>query len=320
MSERLTLEELEELRHCEPRRAAELALEAAAGADDEERLALLGIYGSCQRKLAKLDEAHNVLSHGLRIALRRGDRSACGDFRQRLGYVFADRGELRLALKAADRAIIDHTLARDSVGRAKALVDRGFWLYHLDRIDEAIECQKAALIDLPDSVPRSKYSALVALGHYYRKLGDLDEADRYAALAVEPAEELGLAPRGHLIWLRAEIAEGRGKLAPAQSLYAETVRIYRSLETPLDAGLAAVQLVRLLYRQRRFDEAVTTATSIAWLLEPLKRNRVASATIVDLIVKSDAGKLTLGLIDSAIQEIKRARTHHKRRVCSKFKS
>ncbi len=320
MAERLTPAELEELRHSEPRRAAELALEAAAGADDQERLALLGIYGSCQRKLAKLDEAHNVLSHGLRIALRRGDRSACGDFRQRLGYVFGDRGEIRLALKAAEKAIIDHTLAGDPVGRAKALVDRGFWLYHLDRIDEAIECAEAALTDLPDTQPRNRYSALVALGLYHRKLGDLREADRYATQAVKPAKELGLAPQAHLIWLRAEIAESRGKLAQAQNLFAETVKIYRSLEAPLDAGLAGVKLVRLLYRQRRFDEAVRTATGMAWVLEPLKRNRVASAAIIDLIVKSDAGKLSLRLIDSAIREIKKVRARRKRHARSMFTS
>ncbi len=314
MSERLTLEELEELRHCEPRRAAALALEAAAGADDKERLALLGIYGSCQRKLGKLDEAHNILSHGLQIALRRGDRSACGDFRQRLGYVFGDRGDLRLALKAADKAIIDHTLAGDPVGRAKALVDRGAWLYYLDRIDEAVECQTSALLDLPDTLPRYKYSALVALGLYYRKLDDLDEADRYATLAVERAEELGLAPQSHLVFLRAEISESRGKIAQAQGLYAESVKIYRAGEAPLDAGLAAVQLVRLLYRQRRFGEAARIATGIAWLLEPLKRNRVASAAIVDLIFQSSAGKLNLRLIDTAIREIKRARARHEGRA------
>ena len=316
MAERLTLEELEELRHREPRRAAELAIEAAAGASETDRLALLGIYGSCRRKLAELDEAHNALSWGLRVALSRGDRSLCGDFRQRLGYVYADRGDLHLALKSADRAIIDHTLAGNTVGVAKALVGRAGWLYHLDRIEEAIECQRTALIDLPERLPRYTYSALVALGLYYRKLGELDQAERYATLAVAPAGDLGLAPQGHLVWLRAEIAEGRGKLGQAEQLYTETVEIHRSLEASLDAGLAAVQLVRLLYRQRRFDAAVGVATGMAWILESLKRNRLASAAIVELIVKSDAGKLSLGLIDCAIREIKEARARHKRRARS----
>ncbi len=317
MSERLTLEELKELRHSDPRRAAGLALEAATGADDEERLALLSIYGSCQRKLGEIDEAHHVLSHGLRIALRLGDRSACGVFRQRLSCVFGNRGALRLALKATDRAIIDHILAGDAVGRAKALVDRGGWLFHLESLEEAIECQKAALIDLPDTLPRYKYSALVALGLYYRKLGDLKKADRYATLAVEPAQELGLAPQAHLVWLRAEIAEGRGNLDQAQCLFAETVKIYRSLEVPLDAGLAATQLVRMLFRQRRFDEAMRTATGMAWLLEPLKRNRVASAAIVEIIFQSSAGKLKLRLSDSAIREIKKARGRDRGRARSR---
>ncbi len=214
-------------------------------------------------------------------------------------------------MKSTDKAIIDHTLGGNPVGRAKALVDRGAWLYYLDRLEEASECQKAALEDLPDSLPRIRYSALVGLGLHYRKLGDLDEADRYAVLAVTPAKKLGLGPQGHLVWVRAEIAEARGKPLQAKRLYAEAVKIYRPLEAPLDAGVATIQLVRLLYRQRRFDKAVRTATSIAWLLEPLKRNRVASAAIVELIVKSGAGKLNLQLIDSAFREIKKARARHK---------
>ncbi len=288
------LDTLDQQRYQEPGEVVRLTRWAVDHVELELLPRLLGVAGSAWRLLILLDEAECAIHTGIEIAQQRDDRAAVGNLLQRLSYVVADRGDHAEALRMSEQAAVIFLRCGDRLALGKSLVDQGIWLYYLDRPQEAIEAQKAALDQLPAGPSRNRCTALQCMGFAHQRLGDLDAALENVIAAQEAALGIEEWAKGKLMWLRARIHADLGQLDQAACHFREVVDVFHTLHYG-ETALATCELVRIQLLQERPTDAYLTATSMRALLEPLRHNRIISAAIGDLLRCGRAG-LTLALV------------------------
>jgi len=301
------LEKLDRLRYEDPRRAVELAELAVTLVEAELLPGLLGVAASAYRIRVELDLAEHAILAGLEIARARGDRLAEGDLLQRLAYIVGDRGDHAGALEIAERATGIYLAAGDPAGVGRTLFTQGMMLQYLDRIQSAIDAQKAALQHLPESEQRHRFSALQNLGFGYLALGDLERAGRYAQKAREISGGVGPWLRGKLIWLQASICVELEQLEQAEEYLREVLATFRPISL-LDTLLATTDLVRVQLLQGDVADAHEIAKTTLEFLTPLGKNRLATAAIADLL-RSGCSGLTIALVEEVRSKIEKAREH-----------
>ncbi len=301
------LDALEALRHDDPARTLREARSLIPVVPDVQVPRLLGIYASACRSLGRADEAILVLTRALDLAAERDYQASLGDLLLRAGYICSERGQTEMACALAERATLVFARIGDLVGIGRSLLDQGMCFFHLNRPRDAAELMIVALGYLeqdrgasPTMVQMSRWSCLVNLCLIHRSLDELSVAESYARQAREPAGILGQERLlGRVIVLEAAIARDAGRSEEAELLYREAFEIFRSIE-PLDSALCGIELVRVQLRMKRNTEAYQTAKAMMPLLEPLEKNRVASAALAELLRSALAGQ---GLSEALLHSV-----------------
>ncbi len=316
------IQKLDDHRFHDPRQTLELVADAlnfveAGVAPPWTAVLLLAVWGSARRMVFDrpntLDEAQQALIAAYEIAESWGAGAILGDLSQRLGYIVADRGDRQRALILTDLAIVQHATGGHRRGIARALVDRGVWLYYLGQPRQAIEAQKAALEQLPEDEQRNRFSAFQNLGLCYQELGEPERAKRYAKLAEEISGGLGDFLRGKLLWLQAGINIDCAELGKAEHYLEDVIAVFYSIH-PIESAVATTDLVRLQLRDGRPADAHETARSAVHLAGALKKNRIAAAAIEELTCCGFAGRdLTIASVDDLARRIQKGWERQRRR-------
>ena len=297
------LETLDELRYQDPEHVVATAEWHLDHVELELLPQFLGVTGSAWRLMLCLDEAEHAIQAGIKIAKDRQEHAVLGNLLQRLSYVAADQGDREEALRLAEKAALIFLRIGRWEDVAKATVEQGIWLFYLDRFSESFEAHSAALKQLPKECPMYRSAAFQYLGLNSRSLGWHKEAIRYLNQAESEAEHGGICDwsKNKLNWLRAQILVDLGELDVAIELLSAIVEAFRNSHLG-DAVLATCDLVRahLLHNQPEF--AYLTATSMKTLVEPLRRHKVISAAIADLLRSGQMG-LTLALVETVTSRI-----------------
>lgn len=212
-----TLDEAREalrLAEAAPLEAAALAEQAAGRARDQADLAAGAVaqraWGLALRHRGDLDTAIAHLQEAVRLGLRSGTVVLAGEARITLAFALFERGRTRQALTQIDTAVRE----LDGAERARALAQRGTILAELGRLDEALDCYRAALPVLREAGNRLGVYRVVwnrGLAHTYRQEfaaaeTDLREAERLA-IELDLTLSVGFAQANlaHVIGLRGDI-------------------------------------------------------------------------------------------------------------------
>ncbi len=278
------LETLDCLRYIDARAARAQALTAVGLVQIELLPRLLGVYGSTLRSLNRLRGAEKAISYGLQLAREAGDIEAVAELWQRLAHVPAHRSEYRFALTLSHRAMRIYARNGDFPSMAKALVDQGIWLFYQGEHRESIQLAKTALQHLPsfEAFRRSHVTGHQLLGLNYLELAAFDRAKSAARKAREAAEGAEPWVVSGVLWLEAKVALAEEDYSTAEAALRQAVDVFLPV-SPLDAGLASVELLRALLLQGRAADAHAEAKAMARLVEPLGDNPVAEAALVELV-------------------------------------
>ncbi len=275
------LERLERLRQEDPAEGLMAAKEAVQSASAEELPYVFAEWASCLRRLGELEGAISALATAK--SLRKDDPMLRGELLQRMSFVYCDRGEYELALKFARDAAHFHLIAGNLKGIGRALVDQGGFLFHLERFRESARESEAALRYLPEEQESHRYSALINAAHVYQLLGETQRARRRSKQAAKILN-IPTGLRVSAAWLAAEAALALGEASAAIGGFEAAVDYYLEKGELLNVALASAQLTQALYLAGRKNQAHLVAKGMTRLVEPLRKNPVASAAIVELII------------------------------------
>lgn len=319
------LEALDGLRHDDPARVIREARALIGTVPDVQVPQLLGIYASACRAQGRSDEAIILLTRALDCAAEQGNQAALGDLLLRAGYIFAERGQCEMACALAERAALIFARSGDLVGIGRSMLDQGMCFFHMNRPREAAQTMSIALEYLEETggstsetlLQMSRWSCMMNLCIIYRSLDELDLAESYARQAREPSRGLGQKRLlGRVVALEAAIARDAGRGEQAEALYREAFETFRSVDA-LDTALCGIELVRIQLRLNHTSDAYQTAKAMMPLLEPLEKNRVASAALTELLRSALTGR---GLSEALLRSVatglqkgqKKSGRHHRR--------
>jgi len=96
-----------------------------------------------------------------------------------------------------------------------------------------------------------------------------------------------------------------GELGRAEEHLREVVEIFRKIHV-IERAVATTELVRVQLLQGHHDRAYGTAQTMLRLLGPLRKNRLASAAIADLL-RSGAAGLNLVLVERVRAKMEKAK-------------
>ena len=196
---------------------------------------------------------------------------------QRTASVVGDDGKYGMAFAISREATDRHLIAGDLVAVARTFVDRGMWLYYLERYREAIVMQERALSQLPASEQRHRFTALQGLGLYYQALGNFDRAQHYAQQAQASVVGLGSVIEAKQRWLYASIYFDQGAFDEAETLLQNVVTVFAEIHAG-DAALASIDLAEVQLKAGRPADAYSSAQAILPLITPLgAQNRIVRA-------------------------------------------
>ncbi|MCP3961605.1 MAG: hypothetical protein GY719_27510 [bacterium] len=268
---------------------------------------LLAAYGSARRAQARLDQALEALHYALLLAEGHDGRAVCADLLQRLGVAYGYTGDHTLGLLFAKEAAYEHRMAGDLRGEGRSWVDQGSRYASLDRFDDAVAANQAALRCLPEDEVRHRFSAYHCLASIHLRQGRLRQAAACLGRAEELAPRIGEDLVGGLQTVKATLAAVAGDHARAERAFAAATEVFRKV-SPLDAALASVDLARSQVLCGRMDRALGTVKGMAAFLEPLKKNALASEAILQLVRVALAGQgLTLRLLNRARRALEKGR-------------
>lgn len=277
---------------------------------DRDLPRLLGIYGSACRALGQLDEAQVVLAKALGMVHRDLRPALAGELLLRCASLAADRTQYDEAVPLTEQALVCYAKADDPVGIGKSLLNQGMAHGCMERSDEELRAFHAALGFLPtDSeqldVVRSLFSCRMNLAVAYRKRGELETAQQFAAAAEELGRHVGPALFGKLVWLRGTMARQQEHYAEAEDHLQRALEIHRDV-APVVTALLAVEVVQVQMLQGHTRRAHETARMMASLLRPLEGHPLGSAAITELVRCALSGRgLSLAFLEKLAQGIER---------------
>lgn len=310
--QRSHLAALDSLRFRDPLKAAEGVERVIEFIDADDLPFALGIWASSQRRVFEFDQAIHALSEGLQIAEQRKSQAALGDLLLRRGCVAADHGDYYAALEMARDATDRYARACDWVSVGRTFVDRGAWLYYLERYNDAIAMQEQALSLLTPDQHRNRFAALQGLALYYQALEDFDAAEKFSADAMMESEFLAPIFIAQNTWFRGVLASKKGSLEESELLLQSVVGILKTIHLG-DAALATIDLAEVQLDAEKPQAAYESVNGILPLLAPLGGNnrivRSAETVLRDLMQRGKYG-MRMAIVDelrSLVSSLKRER-------------
>ncbi len=270
-------------------------LQAVAFEVPEEHAALYcAVVGSTYRMLDQLEHARDSLRLGLKLADELRDPRARANLLQRWGYVELHMLRHDRAVAFAEQAFAAYHFLGDDEGKGQTLVDRGGFLVHLNRTDDAIASYAEALDLLDKDSHLNRFSALHALAwlHGVRKR-EIDQARTYIERAHKHLPELKTQKqsRAKLIWLDASLDRLERRPEAASGKLMQVVALLTDTK-PIDAVLAGLELAEVHFVLGGPQLAHSTVGDLLRFVQDLEETPAAKAAVEGLL---QAGKRTLTL-------------------------
>lgn len=274
---------------------------------------LLGIAASAYRRLGHLDTAQVVLARALEMTEARPDVAVRADLLRRASRLALAQESCERALGLSELATLDYVRSGDLARVGGTMVDQGGLWMGLGRWQRALRCFASALnyltaeSECPD-VRDQRFVCLMNTGKCQQQLGHLDGARHSVGLAAEGSAGVSPRLRGELAWLRSSLALKNGDWREAESCLLELLELDPPI-APLDRARASVELIRAQLFAARTLEAYETAKTLTLLVQPLERNRAASAALMELLRIALAGR---GMTPDLVERV--ARSLHEKRA------
>ncbi|MCP3960514.1 MAG: tetratricopeptide repeat protein [bacterium] len=313
------LERLDSLRYSRAKNVVKLAQTVAVDllpktpGSKEEILELMcktvGIFGSANRQILQLEVAAEAIGFGLRLAGRQGLELARADLLQRGAYVLRDNGEFNRALLLLGEAQIIYSDHEHEVGVAKTLVDRATMLGYKEDHPRALRLFMDALDRLPSEdggLQRWRLAALDGITISYRKLGNLQAAEKWLKRALSLMNETEGSIYAKLLWEVGAMAHEKGEFLKAEGLFGKAREILAVTENPIPCASITIDLMATLLEQGKVTEICQVAAEMTALLTPFRYNKIAAAAITQVIRTGMSGKVTRRLLKEARDEISKA--------------
>jgi tetratricopeptide (TPR) repeat protein len=291
---------LDTMRYEAPQRVVEMGLEMVAWTPREKLPHLLGVVGSAWRLMCELEIAAHAIYAAIQMARQLGDHQEYGQLLQRLAYVYAEKPELESALLLAEQATLVHLRAGNKGGAAKTLVDQGIWLHYLGRWNESNATEIAALEWLPENERHNRAAAYLILALNQLKHGRPDDAHAYVDRAEKESIGVSVIERSRATWIRGLIFEAQGDFERAVEKLKAVLELWSSVYLG-NMALIACDLARVYLRMGHAGAAYQTALCLRQLLDPLRKNRIASSAVAALL--RDGESITLALVQEVQSKI-----------------
>jgi tetratricopeptide (TPR) repeat protein len=293
--------ELDHQRYTDPEAALRRVREALEDCPELAGARLLGVAGSCQRLLLRLDEAKGDLYAGLETAEKLGAVTVQAELYQRSSYVASDLKRPELALQIISEAHFLYETAGDRAGVGRTLVDRGRVLFYLERDEAAVAAQERALELLPESDTRNRFAALNGLGIYSLNLGDLPRSKGFSrrSQALQPALPLYFSAPG--FWLDGRQLMAAGRPGAAAASYSKALDYYLP-SYPGQAAIVGVELVTAQFYAGQVGEAVATAHRLLYVAAELHRNPIVCRALQNLF---GCRQLSRAVVEASLEKVLR---------------
>ena len=198
-----------------------------------------------------------------------------------VGSLRRDQRRLPEAAKLQRRAATLFSLRKQWNDAARALINLGAVCHHQDEGEQAIEATRAALGLLgPDAEPRLHLCANYNLAYYLTIAGRYDEAEDLLEAGAplyrecaEPWTDL------RVLWLRGDIALGRGDTAAAEQAYRETRDGFIAQHQSYDAALVSLDLAALYLQEGRTSDVRRLAEEMLSIFHSENIHREALAAL-----------------------------------------
>lgn len=197
-----------------------------------------------------------------------------------VGSLRRDQRRLPEAAKLQRRAATLFSLRKQWNDAARALIKLGAVCHHQDQGEQAIEATRTALELLsPDAEPRLHLCAHYNLAYFLTYAGRYDEAEDLLEAGAslyrrfnEPWTDL------RVLWLRGDIAAGRGDTAAAEEAYRQTRDGFIAEHQGYDAALVSLDLAELYLKAGRTADVRRLAEEMVAIFqsEDLHRESLAA--------------------------------------------
>ncbi len=299
----------------EPKRAVRRAHYLLRRLPEFEVPRLLGIAASAYSRLGELNVAHLLLARAFELTEERFDPSLRADLLRRTSKLAMRQNGGERALALSEMAALEYARSGNLVSLGAVMTDQGGFQFKLGRHRKALRSFSSALAYLSadsdcSQVLDRRFVALLNSGKCHQRLGELDKARRCAGEAGEIADRVTPSFRAELAWLRSSIALQCSDWPEAENSLLELLELDPPI-TPLDRARASVELVRAQLFAARNLEAYETAKQLTLLVQPLKRNRAASAALMELLRIALAGR---GMTPDIVEGVARALNEVRRRA------
>jgi tetratricopeptide (TPR) repeat protein len=184
------------------------------------------------------------------------------------------------------------------VGVANTLVDQGNYLHYLGRWAESNALQSLALDGLPADEQHNRTAALVYLALNHLELGNPLEALRFIEKAELEGAGLIRAEFSRVKWVRGLVHEALQEFDQAIACLQEVLQEWSTVHLG-NMALVACDLARVYIRRKDAAEAYRAILCLRQLIEPLRKNKIASAAIA-LFLRESEQRMTVALV----QEVK----------------
>jgi tetratricopeptide (TPR) repeat protein len=227
--------------------------------DPDEIPFAAGVLGSALRLDFYFDAAEASIRRGLKYADEIMDASEAGRLHQRLSMVFSDRGNFAGALTQNCIAIARYVDGGNSVGIARAQVDRGIFTSHMGYFERSNRAFFQALESLPASEKKNRATSLNGLAHNHAEQGAAERATHFARkcakISVDPLNSAKLE------WSRGAICAKLKNYGEARS-HLETALATLQAIAPVDASLVTIDICEVCLLTGQSAEAYREARSL----------------------------------------------------------
>jgi len=214
-----------------------------------EKPVWLGVRGTAERRLTRLDSARVSLSMAFRIARRAGSpREDLGDLLLRSGTVAGADGDFPLAYGLAREAAQEFMAAGCKEGVGRSLVNQGQWLNHLGEIDLSEEAFLAAGKFLGETQHDHLYAMNQGLAVVRYQKSDTEGSLRFVEEAKENAYKADSRDFLKIKWIEAWLMEEMGEIEEAHGSFVSLFEKYKESENFVESVLSGLEACRLVAR------------------------------------------------------------------------
>lgn len=289
------------------RQAIELAMKQVSGPRTYTRV--LGMWGSAQRMLYRLDWSTVAIGLAIESARAASDRELLVEEMQRGIYVLLGRGELDWMVDLAAEGLSLRAQLRERGALGRGLMSFGIALFNAGEAGAARYFLEASLGLLGEDHARMRFAVHQNLALSYESLEDYGAASEALERAISCVPDEAFS-NGKLAWAEGRIKCAQGDLAGSESAYRRALG--HSIESPCDAALVGAELVRVVLRRGKLREANRLAKDLTYVVDklaehPMDMGQMLSAALYDLSWAGIEAKVSLALVDGVLERLAKGR-------------